>query len=88
MSDNRRTIKAVFAAEGFSKWIAADFEGLVSSRSIFKILDMCDQMNEETENRGGPRYLPQKLKSLSNCQMNKDAISDIRKVVMKLLFCC
>jgi len=31
--------------------MAADFEGLVSSKSIFKILDMSDQINEETQHR-------------------------------------
>jgi hypothetical protein len=38
-----RTINAVFAAEGFSKWMIADFEGPVSVRSIFEILDITDQ---------------------------------------------
>jgi hypothetical protein len=32
------SISAVFAAEGFSKWMMADFEGPVSVRSIFEIL--------------------------------------------------
>lgn len=35
---SKHTIKAVFAAECFSKYITADFEGLVSSRSICVIL--------------------------------------------------
>jgi hypothetical protein len=42
---DRRTIKAVFAAEGFSKWMMADFEGPVSSRSIFEILGIMNQRN-------------------------------------------
>jgi hypothetical protein len=44
---DRRTIKAVFAAEGFSKWMIADFEEPVSSRSIFEILGIIDQRNVE-----------------------------------------
>jgi hypothetical protein len=44
---DRRTIKAVFAADSFSKWMMADFEGPVSSRSIFEMLGIIDQRNIE-----------------------------------------
>jgi hypothetical protein len=57
---DRRTIKAVFAALGFSKWMTADFEGPVSPKSIFEILDITNQGNAKKD-QIVPLYLPQKL---------------------------
>jgi hypothetical protein len=87
---NRRTIKAVFAAEGFSKWMTADFEGPFSSKSIFEILDITDQGNAERDIYEFHDTFRKNWQVTIDrtTQITVNVTGDIREKIMKLLLRC